>query len=56
MPHLLLALAALLIGSVVLSLLYEAIAGNESFSLPLANILLVVVIGGSPSEYSSLYS
>ena len=41
----LLAVAALLVVSVVLSVIYEGIAGNESFSLPLANIFLVVVIG-----------
>ena len=45
MSHFLLALAALLIGSLILSVIYEAIAGNESFSLPLGNIFLVVVLG-----------
>jgi hypothetical protein len=39
------ALAVLLIGSLVLSLVYEGVAGNESFSLPLANIFLVVLVG-----------
>ena len=38
-------MAALLIGSLILSVIYEGIAGNESFSLPFANILLVVVVG-----------
>ena len=46
MLNFVLAVAALLMGSVILSLVYEGIAGNESFSLPLANILLVVVVGG----------
>ncbi len=41
----LLAMAALAVGSLLLSLLYEAIAGNESFSLPLASLLIVVVLG-----------
>ena len=45
MLHFLLAIAALFFGSLVLSLVYEGIAGNESFSLPLANIFLVVVVG-----------
>ena len=41
----LLALAALFFGSLILSLVYEGIAGNESFSLPSANIFSVVVVG-----------
>jgi hypothetical protein len=45
MLNFLLALAALFFGSLILSLVYEGIAGNESFSLPFANILLVVVVG-----------
>ena len=45
MLHFLFALAALLVGSLILSLVYEGIAGNASFSLPFANIFLVVVIG-----------
>ena len=47
MLSLLAALGALLFGAIVLSVLYEAVAGNRSFSLPLANILLVVAIGGA---------
>jgi hypothetical protein len=45
MLHFFLALAALLIGSLILSIVYEGVAGNESFSLPFANIFLVVVAG-----------
>lgn len=45
MMHFLLALAALFFGSLILSLVYESIAGNESFSLPFTNILAVVVVG-----------
>jgi hypothetical protein len=45
MLNFVLAVAALMIGSLILSLVYEGIAGNESFSLPIANILLVVVVG-----------
>ncbi len=41
----LLALMALLGGSLILSLVYEKVAGNESFSLPFANVLVVTVIG-----------
>ncbi len=41
----LLAIAALTAGSLVLSLLYENLAGNESFSLPLASLLIVTVLG-----------
>lgn len=41
----LIALAALLIGSLLLSLVYEGIAGNESFSLPFSNLLIVTVLG-----------
>ena len=39
-------LAVLLIGSLLLSLLYELLAGNQSFSLPLSNIVLTIVAGG----------
>ena len=45
MLHFLLAVATLLIGSLFLSLVYEGVAGNESFSLPFAGIFLVVVVG-----------
>jgi len=45
MLHFLLAVAALLIGSLILSLVYEGVAGNEGFSLPMANIFLIVVGG-----------
>jgi hypothetical protein len=37
--------AVLLVGALVLSVLYEAVAGNESFSLPFVNIIIVVLIG-----------
>ena len=40
------ALAVLLIGSLILSLVFEGVAGNESFSLPFANIFLGVLVGG----------
>ena len=43
----LLVLTVLLVGAVLLSLLYEAVAGNESFSLPFVNILLVIVAGAA---------
>jgi hypothetical protein len=43
--HFFLALASLLIGSIILSIVYEGVAGNERFSLPFANIFLVVVVG-----------
>lgn len=39
------AAAALAGGSLILSFVYEAIANNESFSLPFANIFFVVLIG-----------
>lgn len=45
MFHLFLALTALLFGSLILSLVYEGIAGHESFSPPFANIFLVLVVG-----------
>ncbi len=45
MLHFFLAVATLLIGSLILSLVYEGVAGNESFSLPFMNIFLVVVVG-----------
>jgi hypothetical protein len=35
----------LLIGAFFLSVVYENIAGNKHFSLPILNILLVVIIG-----------
>jgi hypothetical protein len=40
-----LAIAVLSVGSLILSIVYEGIAGNESFSLPFTNIFLVVVVG-----------
>ena len=42
---------ALLVGSTLAALLYEAAAGNESFSLPFATILLVVVVGTALSVW-----
>lgn len=39
-------LAVLLVGALVLSVVYETVAGNTSFSLPFVNILLVVLVGG----------
>ena len=47
MLSLALAIIALMLGAVVLSVLYESVAGNEGFSLPFFNILLVVVVGGT---------
>ena len=35
----------LLVGSLLLSLLYEAIAGNKAFSLALSSICLVTLVG-----------
>ena len=40
---------ALVVGAVLLSVLSENLAGRESFSLPLSNILLVVLVGGGLS-------
>lgn len=37
--------AALLVVAFVLSVVYENIAGNESFSLPFVNIIIVVLVG-----------
>ena len=36
----------LLIGSFVLSGIYENISGNKHFSLPILNTLLILIIGG----------
>jgi hypothetical protein len=38
--------AVLVVGSTVLSVVYEKIQGNESFSLPFFNILLITCVGG----------
>jgi hypothetical protein len=37
--------AVLVVGALVLSFVYEKVSGNESFSLPFANILIVVLVG-----------
>lgn len=39
----------LVVGCTLLSVLYEYVAGNESFSLPWANIVLVTLVGGALS-------
>ena len=45
MNRFMISLVALLIGSLILSFLYELTAGNNKFSLPFLNIILVTVIG-----------
>ena len=37
--------AVLLVAALVLSVVYENIAGNETFSLPFVNIIVVVLVG-----------
>jgi hypothetical protein len=46
MLQLLANIAVLIVGSLFLSLVYEGVAGNESFSLDFGGILLVTVVGG----------
>lgn len=47
MIHFILSFVVLAAGALILSVVYESLAGNRSFSLPLANITLVVLIGGT---------
>ena len=47
MTMFMISLVALLMGSLILSFLYELTAGNKKFSLPFLNIILVTVIGSA---------
>ena len=44
-------MVTLAVGSTLAALLYEATAGNESFSLPFSNVVLVTVIGTVLSQW-----
>jgi hypothetical protein len=48
--------AVLLVGSTLLSVLYESIQGNTRFSLPFINILLVTLLGGVLSYWYGWFS
>ncbi len=43
----------LLFGSILISVMYENIAGGETFSLPFSNILLVTLVGTALSVWWS---
>jgi len=44
-------LMVLLFGSILISVMYENIAGGETFSLPFSNILLVTLVGTALSVW-----
>ncbi len=46
-------LMVLLFGSILISVMYENIAGGETFSLPFSNILLVTLVGTALSVWWS---